>query len=396
MDIENFCELFYSSHYLPISHYKNDKQLSAHHSLDGEINIFYAAESSLLASTQNPAIYVSSAAGLYGMVRVEESNEGVMIGPVFSGEVSEEAVRGFMLKNAIPADRETEITVFLASLPKYTYNQFVNLLAFLHFSINGKQISIIEHFNLSDQTPENEIAVKHTLQSVVRKETQTEHGTYEFEKRMLDLVRNGDVDKLNDFLTMTLKHTPLNEGVLAENPLRQAKNLLIGIATLVGKIAAIDGGMDVEDAYNLIDLYIQECEKASSVESIKTLQYNLLFDFTDRVAHSQLPTGTSKEIFSCIRFIKNRTNENIGLDDVAAHIGHSKAYLTKKFKEETGATVSAYIMKCKLKDAYSLLKYSDMSLSDISLYLCFSSQAYFQTMFKKEYGITPLACRSHK
>jgi len=63
--------------------------------------------------------------------------------------------------------------------------------------------------------------------------------------------------------------------------------LLIGLVTLIGKVGAIDGGMDVEDTYNLIDVYIQECEKAQSVEEVKTLQYNLLFDFTKRVADSQ-------------------------------------------------------------------------------------------------------------
>ena len=47
-----------------------------------------------------------------------------------------------------------------------------------------------------------------------------------------------------------------------------------------------------------------------------------------------------------------------------------------------------------LEEAKSLLTYSDKTLSEISNYLCFSSQAYFQTVFKKKYGLTPKQYRN--
>lgn len=34
-----------------------------------------------------------------------------------------------------------------------------------------------------------------------------------------------------------------------------------------------------------------------------------------------------------------------------------------------------------------------MTLAEISSYLCFSSQSYFQNVFKKEYGVTPMQYR---
>ena len=55
-------------------------------------------------------------------------------------------------------------------------------------------------------------------------------------------------------------------------------------------------------------------------------------------------------------------------------------------------------MRCKLEEAKSLLTYSDKSLIEISNYLCFSSQSYFQNVFKKKYGMTPKQYRdqAHK
>ena len=95
---------------------------------------------------------------------------------------------------------------------------------------------------------------------------------------MLALIKNGESDKLNAFLLAAANTSNTREGKLAETPLRQAKNLFIGLITMVGKFAAIPGGMDIEQTYQLIDTYIQECEKLQTEEAVKNLQYNMPID----------------------------------------------------------------------------------------------------------------------
>ena len=51
--------------------------------------------------------------------------------------------------------------------------------------------------------------------------------------------------------------------------------------------------------------------------------------------------------------------------------------------------ISAFMMRCKLEEAKSLLMYSQQSITEISNYLCFSSQSYFTSVFRKKYGLTP-------
>lgn len=65
----------------------------------------------------------------------------------------------------------------------------------------------------------------------------------------------------------------------------------------------------------------------------------------------------------------------------------------KKFKTELGFTIGAFITRCKLEEAKMLLTYSTKSLAEISSYLCFSSQPHFQSLFKKQYHMTPLEYR---
>ena len=161
------------------------------------------------------------------------------------------------------------------------------------------------------------------------------------------------------------------------------------LSLLQRQVGAIGGGLGVEETYRLIDLYIQECEKTSSTEEVKVLQYNMLLDFTDRVAQVKAPRNASKEIYACMQYIQNHTNCQIGIDDVAGFIGKSRTYVTKKFRQETGESITDFIIKSKIRDAKRLLRYSNRSLSEISTHLCFSSQAYFQTVFKKSTGMTP-------
>ena len=120
----------------------------------------------------------------------------------------------------------------------------------------------------------------------------------------------------------------------------------------------------------------------------------MLIDFTSRVAENKIPAGISADIHACIQFISNHTNESIGIDEVAAHIDRSRAYLTPKFKKETGKTVNTFILDKKLAVSKSLLKHTNKTLSDIAYFLSFSSQAYYQKLFKQKYGETPGAYRN--
>ena len=106
-----------------------------------------------------------------------------------------------------------------------------------------------------------------------------------------------------------------------------------------------------------------------------------------------IPNDVSREVHACMCYIHNHINVPISLDDVASSIGRSVSYTGNLFKKETGKTLGSYIAECRLEEARSLLHYTEMTLAEISSYLCFSSQSYFQNVFKKEYGVTPMQYR---
>lgn len=117
-------------------------------------------------------------------------------------------------------------------------------------------------------------------QFIENKENEELHSTHYMELELYEHIRNGNPKKLADFL----KSTPLNlnEKKLAKSPLRQAKNIFISTVTNVGMIGAIPGGVDVERAYHLMDMYIQECEQLQTLKETTDLQYQMLFDFCEK------------------------------------------------------------------------------------------------------------------
>ena len=383
---------FHASHYVPIFVYRNNDTLEYSCAAIGDLTPAYYVRKNLSVA-QNPSCFYSSETGMWGRIVIPTLDCIVICGPVFSGDVSSEMICGFMNWHGFPPNRFTEISDFLRSIPKYSYYRFLNMLAFLHFAFNDEVIDLVAHFDKERGAYDERISTVQAAEAVNAMEEMRQHGTYALEQQLLDIIREGDVASLRAFLSAMLHTTKIQEGKLAENPIRQAKNIFIGAATMFGKSSAIQGGLDVEETYQLIDAYVQECERLSSIEAITALQYNMLIDFTSRVAENKIPVGVSPDIHACIQFIGNHTNEPIGIDEVAAHIGKSRAYLTRKFRKEIGTTVNSFILEKKLSVSRSLLKHTKKSLSDIAYFLSFSSQAYYQRLFKQKYGETPGAYR---
>lgn len=391
MDFSSYCEMFYAAHYLPIAMYdRNGFVCTAGFYDDGDPYPFALPK---LLTMGSPAVYVSSDTGYYGLVKCNDGEHCFVLGPAYATPVTDGFIRSYMSKNAISPSRYGEIASYLSGIPQYTYNQFLNLLLYLHYSLTGEKLDLTQAFGLTDTGYQQQIGQQHSQKAYQAREEQQNHGTYHFEQQLLALIRDGEVAKLEQFLLAAANTPIIKEGKLAETPLRQAKNLFIGLITMVGKFAAIPGGMDIEQTYQLIDTYIQECEMLQTEDAVKNLQYNMPIDFAKRVAQQKLPEGISKEIYTCMQFISTHINEPISAEDVVAFSGKSRAYLFKKFQQELGMSIGAYITHCRLREAKSLLRYTDKSLGEISSYLCFSSQSHFQNVFKKYFGMTPMNYR---
>lgn len=340
--------------------------------------------------THNPCFCGDIPDTLFGRVRIEASGLDLYLDPVFSVPLDDE--RLFQVKKylMLPPDQPALLNDFLRGIPCQTQVQFAHHLLLLHAAANGRQASLEDLF-LEQDAQIQDRQERQLRRRVADLEEENYHNSYYFELELYQRVKDGDVEKLKAFLAVPRQ--TLHEGRMAAAPLRHAKNMFISFVTKVAMMGAIPGGLDVEKAYQLIDYYAQECEQMDRIEHIDRLQYSMLLDFCQRCAETRIPEGVSPDVYRCMMYIRNHTNEPVSIESAAAFVHRSPSYLMKHFKSELGVHMGAYITRCKLEEAQNLLAYSDKTLAEISSYLCFSSQSYFQNVFKKQYGVTPLAYR---
>ena len=168
----------------------------------------------------------------------------------------------------------------------------------------------------------------------------------------------------------------------------QIKNVFIVSATLASR-AAVQGGLDTEDAFALSDAYIQQSELLKDPGQINNLQYAMIRDYTQRVAHVRIGKHPSQLTVQVANYVQKHLSDTITVADIADALYLSRSHLSARFKEETGMTLVEFIQKEKTEEAKHLLRYTNKSLTAISNYLGFSSQSHFSRVFKKYANCTP-------
>ena len=86
--------------------------------------------------------------------------------------------------------------------------------------------------------------------------------------------------------------------------------------------------------------------------------------------------------------------EAIGVDDMAAAAGLSRAHFSREFRRTFGETPRAYLLTRRLERAAALLRTTDRSVSDVCLSVGLVSQGSFTTSFTRTYGVSPAAYRA--
>ncbi len=76
-------------------------------------------------------------------------------------------------------------------------------------------------------------------------------------------------------------------------------------------------------------------------------------------------------------------------DFLAEKLGYNYTYLADLFSEVTGTTISQFIILHKIERVKELLLYDELSLTEISYKLNYSSVSHLSNQFKKITGLTP-------
>ena len=380
--LKDFCSIFYEVTNCPICMYEGTSCVL---SVPGDPFSFQSFHQAALWE-KNEVSYTASNTGLfYARVPVEGSDRSLVIGPFLMNFLSESYVAAVMEEYGIIAYPPEIVEDYLRKITSGVFSKAIMLVRFIIIVLTQHLPGPFDLFPAFHDEVQSRISEKQVNAVARSREEESYHNTYELERMIYARVQNGDADYFRN-ISQTVRY---KAGKTADTPLRQAKNLFIINVTLATR-AAVAGGLDEEIAYQLSDEYIQTVENMVSLDSIDHLSASMLVDFTERVQEASLPLkDIPEDISRSIRYIRLHTNSNLSVQEVADVVNLSRSHLSRKFKEVMGFDISAFMMRCKLEEARSLLMYSRQSIAEISNYLCFSSQSYFTNVFRKKYGLTP-------
>lgn len=84
---------------------------------------------------------------------------------------------------------------------------------------------------------------------------------------------------------------------------------------------------------------------------------------------------------------------NLRMDDLGSELSLSKVQMYRKVKALTGKTPAEVIREMRMQKAYSLLKQTDKTISEVAAEVGFAIPGYFSACFKKQFGINPTELR---
>ena len=216
------------------------------------------------------------------------------------------------------------------------------------------------------------------------------HHTYQEEVKTIDYIREGNPEEVVGAVELLAS----TAGKLSENEIRNERNLGICSITLATR-AAIEGGAAPAKAYKLSDLYINKIDQCKRMTEIFEYRKRSLYDFAKLVVEEREKRANSRYTEQCKEYIRKYYHQKICIPDIAEALGVSESHLSRIFKKETGESIQKYSMHMRIERAENLLKYSEASLTEISEYLCFSSQSHFGKVFKVYKNMTPKQYRDY-
>lgn len=322
----------------------------------------------------------------YGVLNAD--GKRLVVGPTAQITADEQQLRELAFRLDVPKDEVPAFVDGMRAIVPLPAETVLQMLCTMNHLLNGETLELSDVAIYDDEQTliktnvEKRRTARHYDEDAAQKQA---HNTLAIEEALMGIVRKGDTVALKRWLAQA---PAVQGGKIAADQLRQQRNLFIVTATLVSR-AAIRGGMREDDAFSLSDAYIQRAELLRSHSGIMNLQYNMILEFTEQVEKLHRGKHESKLTLDVANYVRRHLSEPISVERMADEFFLSRPHLSTKFKQETGVTLTDFILNEKTEEAKRLLRYSDKTAAAISAYLGFSSQGHFAKVFKKYAGITP-------
>ncbi len=150
---------------------------------------------------------------------------------------------------------------------------------------------------------------------------------------------------------------------------------------------------EIRQLFQLIKTIIKSDKEMYRDEIIRTLfsvAFYLITEINQRDTKNVIKKGRSEVLFDeFIELVQKHSTQERNVSFYAHKLGITAKYLSSVVKQVSGKSAACWIDESVILNAQSLLKYSEMSIFEISQHLNFSTQSFFGKYFKQHTGSSP-------
>ena len=135
---------------------------------------------------------------------------------------------------------------------------------------------------------------------------------------------------------------------------------------------------------------------SDALDAVERSLLTLILNEIQRAASSR-PSPAASEggvVVDSLRFIERHCLRRVTLNDVAAAVGRSPAYVTTALRQATGRSAGQWIVSGRMAEARRRLLHSDEMVDIIAERVGYADATHFIRMFRREHGLTPAAWRT--
>jgi LacI family transcriptional regulator len=107
-----------------------------------------------------------------------------------------------------------------------------------------------------------------------------------------------------------------------------------------------------------------------------------------RASTDRIPSA-HPAVMAAMEFIRNKSHQPIGTDQVATAVGMPRRTLERRFQAALGKTVHDFLVEVRLRHARQLLRQSDAPLGEVARRCGYSALSAFTRMFTQCVGCHP-------
>jgi AraC-like DNA-binding protein len=377
---------FYEAVKIPLQLFDNDLLIQSYSSGDFLPNPALCIISCAENTTCSVCYTVSPEYLFYGLVRIQNSSEYVIVGPAMPSECTQKQARNILGGLQQPINRSAELLSWFSTIPLCDAYRFRGILSFLNYILNEQsEIDVIQIPYEANSLPE--VTINMELSFI-------EHVNDILEKQIVSYVEYGNLTALEAIFN-NMGSQPGGVPSVASDAMRSLKNIFIFSTGVVSR-AAIKGGLDYDTANVLTSRYLAQVEMLDSYTDITNLIKNMFFDYTRRTARCRLYLSDSLVVNKICKYVQAHLYEKVTPAGISENLNMNYSYLCRHFKQKTGKTITEFINELKISECMRLLETTEMSLIEISEQLGFCSQNYLHKIFKELTGMTLLEYRNNR